>query len=170
MCTAKWISSTYAYVYPFVSFYSNARHYRIFNRIPVLNCRFFFAILYVVVYIHQSQSPNLPFPPTLLPGNHKLLLVSYKFNYCFVNKFICAFFLIDSTYKRYYISFFVLLHSDLHLVLFLFFSFFFFLSVVLDNVLISFFCMQLSGLPWPVIEVTVFSRLYILAPFVDDWL
>ena len=93
MCIAKWISSTYTYIYTFLRFYSNTRHYRIFNRIPLLYSRFFLAILYIVVCIHQFQPPNLPFPTNLLPGNRKLLLLfSHICDCCFVNKFICAFF------------------------------------------------------------------------------
>ena len=93
MCIAKWISSTYTYIYTFLRFYSNTRHYRIFNRIPLLYSRFFLAILYIVVCIHQFQPPNLPFPTNLLPGNHRLLLLfSHICDCCFVNKFICAFF------------------------------------------------------------------------------
>ena len=37
-----------------------------------------------------------------------------------------------------------------------------------ENILISFFCMQLSSFSVPFIEDTVFSPLYILASFVVD--
>ena len=44
----------------------------------------------------------------------------------------------------------------------------FFLCMVLGSVLISFFYMQLSGFPAPLIEEAVFSPLYILASFIKN--
>ena len=60
------------------------------------------SILYTVVYMCQSQSPNSSHPPSPL-GNHKFVLYICDC-FCFANKLVSIIFL-DSTYKRYYTIF-----------------------------------------------------------------
>ena len=111
-CTAKWISYMYTYIHSFFfRFFSHIGHYRVLNRIPsaiqhvLISCLFY---IYWCIYI----SPNLPVYPCLPSPNNYVCFLHAWLYFCFVNKFICIFFL-DSTYINiiWYLSFCVWLTS-----------------------------------------------------------
>ena len=94
--TAKWIRHTYTYPC-FFEFPLHSGHTEQWVELLVLYSRFFISlfVLYLVVYICQSQSPNSfqpPFPPWY-PYICSLYLCLY---FCFANKIIFNIFL-DST-------------------------------------------------------------------------
>ena len=61
------------------------------------------SILYIVVCICQSQSPNLSLCP-FLPGNHKFVFYTCNSTSAVqITSFVCFF--LDSTYKQYHMIF-----------------------------------------------------------------
>ena len=60
------------YMYPlFFRFSSHIGHYRVLSRVPCAIQEVLTSYLFCMVYICQSQSPNLSLPPTFPLGNHK---------------------------------------------------------------------------------------------------
>ena len=66
-CTAKWLNYTYTYIHSFPDFFPMMVITEYWVEFPVLYNRSLLSLLYIVVCICQSQTPNLSCPSPLSP-------------------------------------------------------------------------------------------------------
>ena len=87
-CTAKWLSYTYTYILFYNLFYYDLS--QDIKQHPVLYRRTLLSILYIIVCICWSQTPNPSLPLAL--GNPQVCYLCLWAFFCFINKFICVIF------------------------------------------------------------------------------
>ena len=102
-CTAKWFSYIYLYRYSYIYAFSCSFPLQFITRywvyFPMLYSRFLLCIFFTYSSVYLLF-PNSQFIPPFLPSLVTISLFSMIGDYfCFVYKFMCHFFFLDSTYK-----------------------------------------------------------------------